>query len=78
MEQGEKYVRVYPYYDAPEYFRNLITGHGGDEEWLIVCPVELRASAEAIADKLQVCDTISDEFELPGGTRVFMAVTAHS
>lgn len=63
---------VYRFYEAPEYYKKL-SGHGGDEDWIIVTDFKNRHTAEEIAERLVVCDYECHQYE---GEVVY--ITAHS
>lgn len=43
-EEMNDHIRLYAWRDAPANYQNL-SGHGGDEDWVLVVPAELRSAA---------------------------------
>lgn len=72
-----KMIRIWQFDDAPERYRNL-SGHGGDEDWVIVIHKSLK---DDVAVRWLIIDQINDWYGPPQETEVgdeIVVITAHA
>lgn len=67
-------IKIWQFDGAPPEYRAM-SGHGGDEDWIIYSPPSLDPNvAESIAEKLEICDFTRHPLE--DGSTIW--ITAHA
>ncbi len=76
MAEPMEPLEVWRFYDAPEEYQKL-SGHGGDEDWIVRAPAVRRTEFEWLCETLEVCDYQTEEI-IEDDTEMLIGITSHA